>query len=357
MTRLRQRDVHAVSAFLAELYRPRTVDELNDHVLQAVRRLVPAEIVGYNEVDARRRRIGFRIDPAEADSRGSRQAFAAHLREHPVVRHNRRTPHPSTVKLSDFVTGRALRRLGLYAEVFRRLRFDSMLVMPLPFRPPLRIGLSLHRQGHDFERDRLIGELIRAHVASAYRNAAAWTDLVGDVRSLEAGLATEGRGIVVLDRHRRVRLMSRRAQELLEAYWPGARRVQGGLPAPFWHWIRQQLAGLEAASRGLAPPPRPLVAEDAAGRLTARLTRVAPRTIVLLETERLAPPPNLAARFGLSRREAEVLGWVARGKRNEEVAAILSVRPRTVAKHLEHLFTKLGVDSRTAAVAVALGPG
>ncbi len=52
---------------------------------------------------------------------------------------------------------------------------------------------------------------------------------------------------------------------------------------------------------------------------------------------------------GLSAREAEVLVWIARGKANSEIGMILSISPRTVSKHLEHIYSKLGVESRTAA--------
>ena len=53
----------------------------------------------------------------------------------------------------------------------------------------------------------------------------------------------------------------------------------------------------------------------------------------------------------LTEREHEVLGWIARGKTNAEVAATLHVSPNTVRKHVENIFDKLGVHTRTAAVA------
>jgi DNA-binding CsgD family transcriptional regulator len=59
---------------------------------------------------------------------------------------------------------------------------------------------------------------------------------------------------------------------------------------------------------------------------------------------------------GLTDRETEVLAWVARGKTNPEIAALLIVSPHTVRKHLERTFEKLRVHTRTAAVARALGP-
>jgi DNA-binding CsgD family transcriptional regulator len=60
-------------------------------------------------------------------------------------------------------------------------------------------------------------------------------------------------------------------------------------------------------------------------------------------------PANLA-RLGLTSREAEVVLMVGRGKSNAEIGSHLNISPRTVKKHLEHVFRKLGVKSRLAAV-------
>ena len=58
--------------------------------------------------------------------------------------------------------------------------------------------------------------------------------------------------------------------------------------------------------------------------------------------------------MGLTERETEVLAWVAEGKSNRDVGLILGIRSVTVKKHLEHIFQKLGVETRTAAVVFAL---
>ena len=55
----------------------------------------------------------------------------------------------------------------------------------------------------------------------------------------------------------------------------------------------------------------------------------------------------------LTPRETEVLSWLAKGKTNRDIADILGMSPRTVNKHLEHIFEKLGVETRSAATAVA----
>lgn len=63
----------------------------------------------------------------------------------------------------------------------------------------------------------------------------------------------------------------------------------------------------------------------------------------------------LRLQFSLSAREAEVLLWIARGKPNKDVSDILGISPRTVNKHLEQVFTKLGVENRASAAALAVG--
>jgi len=62
---------------------------------------------------------------------------------------------------------------------------------------------------------------------------------------------------------------------------------------------------------------------------------------------------RLMIQFGLTEREMEVLAYVAMGKTNPEIAIILQLRARTVSKHLEHIFARLGVETRTAAAAMA----
>ena len=66
---------------------------------------------------------------------------------------------------------------------------------------------------------------------------------------------------------------------------------------------------------------------------------------------------NDAARLqqaALTPREGEVLSWLAKGKTNRDIADILGMSPRTVNKHLEHIFDKLGVETRSAAAAIGV---
>ena len=74
----------------------------------------------------------------------------------------------------------------------------------------------------------------------------------------------------------------------------------------------------------------------------------------LVEGERGGDEEVIKGKLALTAREAEVLLWITRGKSNRDVAEILSLSPRTVNKHLEQIYAKLGVENRTAAAALAM---
>ena len=88
--------------------------------------------------------------------------------------------------------------------------------------------------------------------------------------------------------------------------------------------------------------PREPVSDDAGGRGAAGCLGV--------------PSPDAQARVEcLTAREREVLQWLSGGKTDRDIADILGISPRTVHKHLQRIYEKLGVETRTAAVARALG--
>jgi DNA-binding response OmpR family regulator/DNA-binding CsgD family transcriptional regulator len=93
------------------------------------------------------------------------------------------------------------------------------------------------------------------------------------------------------------------------------------------------------------------------GKLAARMSECVYAGEYLLLLQRVATEPNAEAirdNLGLTAREAEVLMWITRGKTNRDIGLILGSSPRTVNKHLEHIFEKLGVSTRAAAVSVAM---
>ena len=117
-------------------------------------------------------------------------------------------------------------------------------------------------------------------------------------------------------------------------------------------WLQ---ATQEAHLQGQSHPP--LTLARGSRRLifsAAEYSEDAQWMIVLREESDAAQIEKLMASFKLTQRESEVLNWVIKGKTNRDIGDILGTSPRTINKHLEHVFVKLGVETRTSAASVAL---
>jgi DNA-binding response OmpR family regulator/DNA-binding CsgD family transcriptional regulator len=139
------------------------------------------------------------------------------------------------------------------------------------------------------------------------------------------------------------------ARQLLETYF-GTSAPE--TPAPILQWLRRHLADAE---RQIEPPR--LSAELGARRLSIRLhqqTGDDDWLIVMREVSDAAIIESMSLAFKLTAREAEVLYWVMKGKINRDIADILGASPATVKKHLERIFAKLGVETRTSAAGMAM---
>jgi DNA-binding CsgD family transcriptional regulator len=212
------------------------------------------------------------------------------------------------------------------------------------------VGLALCRARRDFSgRDRQLVECLRPHLGQAYRTAEAATAARQESALARAGLESAGTGTLWLDEGGRVRDLSDLGLRRVEDYFGPVR--QNRLPAALAAWAAAAREGLAGE---LPAPPRPLVVEQGGARLVVRLLRQSRRSLVLLREERSAVDREALGRVGLSRRETDVLAWVAEGKTNLEVAAIRGLSPRTVGNHLARIYTRLGVETRTAAARIAL---
>jgi DNA-binding CsgD family transcriptional regulator/GAF domain-containing protein len=345
MERLRARDLRAILDVLEEVEDAPDVETFARTTVSALHRLVPADTVAYNEVDPGRNRAFFVADPAESAFDGSVEALERHMDDHPQIAHFQRTGDGRATKMSDFVTQRQLHRTGLYNDLYRPLRAEHVMAAWLPSAGSLGLAIAHLRGCVDFSaRELAILEALRPHLARAHREAQAREEL----GALEELLEASGQAVVVLGRVDTIRYATPRARKLLAAFFTG--RDEARLPAELERWLARE----RRHSGELLPPrPAPFVLDRRGRRLVAR--RIG-NTLVLSEAAGRVTPESLTP-LGLSRREAEVLACVADGKTNAEVALLLFITVRTVKKHLERIFDKLGVHTRTAAVAAAYAAG
>jgi DNA-binding CsgD family transcriptional regulator len=175
---------------------------------------------------------------------------------------------------------------------------------------------------------------VMARLATHVRNARV-------TRLAQEAVDVAGMGTVVLDTQGRMAWRSPQATAWLELAF--GRETGSGQRA--LDWLGASLAHSET-TRDLGRQGRLLARNLGQGNLGESM---------LLLT--LTPPDSDAAQrlrdIALTPRETEVLSWLAKGKTNRDIADILGMSHRTVNKHLEHVFEKLGVETRSAAAAIA----
>ena len=131
-------------------------------------------------------------------------------------------------------------------------------------------------------------------------------------------------------------------------------------PTVVLDWLRQHLPDLERLAQQQQEPPR-LNVQQGARCLSFRLHQQTGDgegggdwLIVMREVSDTAVIACLGLGFKLTAREAEVLYWLVKGKTNRDIGEILGSSPATVKKHLERVYVKLGVETRTAAAGMAM---
>jgi DNA-binding CsgD family transcriptional regulator len=346
--------------FLLTLYRQQDIGGFTAEVVRCLPRLIATDMTSFNEVDPATGRSRTVVAPAGADRfPGSEEIFEHHVREHPYVTHVRRFEDGQAHRVSDFVERGEFRRLAIYHDYYRRIGTEHQLAIALPGMAPWVRGIALSRGTRDYSdgERRLLTEL-GPQMIQAYRNAAT---LERARRATDRGAAAAHAGtappgdveVVLLSPTGAVHFATPRARQWLASYFGGSSVRDARLPCAVADWVRAQRAALDASDR-VPLPRRPLVVQRDGARLEIRLAAEWGQQALLVRERRRELSAGALEVLGLSPREAEVLAWVVEGKTNGEIGIILEMRPRTVAKHLERIFRKLGVETRTAAAASAL---
>ena len=357
MERLGQRDVEALLSYVREVYASSDLEGFASRVVSTLRRVLPSESVSYAEYDLHCRKTYALVeDPPSSDHASEMEVFVRHFGEHPLIDHYRRTGEGQAIKISDFLTQSQWRKRALYNEYFKEIRgIEHQMGTVIPT-PGLPVGIALGRSGRDFsERDRQLLYLLRPHLVQAHQNAAALTQSRRDADHSRSAMEGSGRGTMALSDRDRTPWRDERAKRWVEEYFEPARGADR-LPETLACWVEHQRSLLSGGG-GVPPAREPLIVERPGKRLLVRLAADGPEgeTDLLILEERHAPLSAGPLRaLGFTAREAEVLIHVAHGRTNREIAATLHVSPPTVKKHLDNVYRKFGVTSRTEALSQAL---
>jgi DNA-binding response OmpR family regulator/DNA-binding CsgD family transcriptional regulator len=233
-------------------------------------------------------------------------------------------------------------------EVCRRLKRDKLMgSLPVIFMTGLgeteRVVEGLAAGGVDYVVKPIIVDELLARIRVHLGNARA-------ANGSRAAMDASGRYLLATDRSGVLRWCTPKARELLLQAYPERGHDRDTLPVS----LVSELLRLKD------DPKRVAAAEPiAVGNFHLECSYVSATgsdelLFCLSETGRREEQEVLQQMLKLTGREAEVLLWISRGKSNRDVAQILDISPRTINKHLERVFEKLGVENRSAAAVLAV---
>jgi DNA-binding CsgD family transcriptional regulator len=295
--------------------------------------------------------------PGESLSAADRAAFDRYFREHPLVRFHAAHSDGPAQRISDCMTQRAFRHSAVFADYYRRLGIRHVLALPLRIDPASVISVVFNRGTSDFgDGERALLEALRRPLAALYFNILAREQASAGMASLQDLAAGGGWHLVRLGRDGRPLEMSEPAHRLMRRFFPAWWTGRcSALPDRVADWLRRNRNwGLD---RLASETNIPLTVSRSGAKLSLRFVcdpLSSGGGFLLMKCERDEIGPDHLAVLPLTLREREVLSFVIAGKTNAEIAILLAISSRTVQKHLEHVFQKLGVETRTAAAMCAL---
>jgi DNA-binding CsgD family transcriptional regulator len=294
---------------------------------------------------------------AETLSEADRVAFDRHFRVHPLVRFHSTHPGGPTQRISDCMSGDTFRNSALHADYYRRIGINYAMALPLRIDSANVISIVFNRSLSDFQdHERGVLDAVRQPLAAIYRHLVVCEEAGVGLKCITELAADGGWLMVRVTLGGRVLDGSPAALRLLRRFFPEyASSSQTSLPPVLLSWfVRSRHWGLE----------RPAIDQAQHFALTRSGSRLRVHFVpdpddsaagfLLMKHERLELDAGHLVQLPLTDREREVLALVGAGKTNGEIATVLAISARTVQKHLEHIFQKLGVETRTAAAVRAL---
>lgn len=354
MRTLSHRDLDSALECIKEIHNlenaQATFDAFAARITALLHRMVPADLIGCLETCPDPNATAYYFDPPGVANEETHRVWEHVGHQHAVLSNYLRTGDSRFYKISDFLSQQGYRRLALYNELYRGMDVEDVLATFFPMGRSSLVSVALHRDRRTFaERDRLLLNLVQPHIVQAWKNSKLVNRFAGELADIRAGLEAVGIGMIVLDDERRIRAMNDKARSCLQHYF-GDWRQAAALPQVVSEWLLQQIP-----ARGRLPRPRvTLEMTSARGRLLITALPASSGSVLLAMQEQEAPQAAGLCALGLTAREAEIVGWVTKGKTNGEIATILGVSWRTIQKHMEHIFRKLGVDTRTAVATLAV---
>lgn len=356
MEHLTTHDIRQLFAFIKNLYELRDHAEFMQQLVRGLADLVPADLYAYNEISSTKKLVtGYAIWPVDFPLLPNAPEIVGRYQlQHPTVAHYLTTGKGDITKISDFMTYREFSRTDLHNQFHRPMGFLYGIGFGIALAQHGMIGIGIHRSGKDYsERDRRVLSELHPHIIQAFENAQAVTRMRHETTAIHGALDALNAAIVCLSPRATIQWTTPQAARLMQEYNLFAPKTHTRLHRSITDWLSAQESELSHPTQ-VPKALRSLTISRPHGTVTITLMRQDQRRLLVLTTTNQASPRTTLSHLGLSPRETEVLGWIVRGKSNPEIATILSLSVRTVHKHVEHIYVKLGIENRHAAISLAL---
>ncbi|MBX7173960.1 MAG: helix-turn-helix transcriptional regulator [Pyrinomonadaceae bacterium] len=290
-------------------------------------------------------------EPMNAISPQELEIYGNYMHEHPIygeIIFNRRF---NAIAISDFVPDNKFTRTGIYNEYYRRVGIDRQISVTMDINPDCLVVCTLSRDGRDFDEiEKAVLNLMSPHFTSAVRNTNSFERLQSSEENWQSVAESMGRAIIILDSEMIIKYLSDYSAQLLEKYFPKDKLKINNFPHFFYRWIAKSLEETNK-TKEFRLPPKPLTLTANGERLLVQFTYNTSSNLInlFLSEEKDLSVEDLTF-LGLTKRETEILYWIACGKSNPEIAILCNISVRTVHKHVEHIYIKLGIETRTAAI-------
>lgn len=353
MESLTTKDLALLNASLLTLYSFQDARTFSSDLVRLLPTLISADICSYDAIDAHTQQADLKWTPADvAMIPDGFSILAKHVDDNPVIPHFRETGDGSARMVSDFLSQRTFRARPLYQEFYKHYGISFHLITALSTSEHTTLTLAYHRGRKDFsERDRRILNCFRPHVLQALQTAQSLSALRQEASTKQVALASLNVPILCTSANGSIIWVTSSCEGLLHKY--GLSIHHSSLPSDLLQWIQSQTA-MSNESGEVRRPLEPLAIPGPSGTLFVRCCECSSIFILVFEERAASFPLSKLIHHGLTRRESEILCWVAEGKTNPEIGTILSISPRTVQKHLERVYRLLGVENRHAAMRIVL---
>lgn len=258
------------------------------------------------------------------------------------------------MQTGDFLTNQQFHRTAIYNEFYKIYAIEHQLLFAFSDTPDSIITCAYSRTKSNFsEEERLVVNLISQHLRIAVQNAHKIEQFYKTESSLNSTLESKSNGVIVLNPDKQIVYESEFARRMLEKYFAEEKTQFGALPDCLNRWLNNECG--KFGNDKFSPPAQVFRVEKKDEKLEISLMYNAEtQEITLLLEEICSLSAKMSKHLNLTRRENEILFWISCGKTNKDIAVLLGISSRTVNKHAENIYVKLGVETRTAAASVAL---